>query len=381
MNKFCHHPWVGLDVSPQGEFKPCCKYRHTVADNLNDYWASDHLQQLREDFLAGRQPEGCGRCWQDESADLPSKRQLDWKYLFRETDPDHDHVVSLSLPFGNTCNLACRICSSHSSSRWATEAKKLSSYFPDIPIFEHQRFYRDDAFMKNMRDLATEGLRHIDFPGGEPFITGVDQQIGFLEHLVRSGRASEISLHYTTNGTTKPDPRFLELWNEFRAIDIQVSIDGIEQQFEYNRWPARWIEVLPNIIFYNREMPLLVPEMRLSISHSVSVFTIWHLPEFIDWAQRLELPAPYLGLVSRPEHYSITVLPEQAKKALDQRLVAPLLEPVRRAMWASDGTERLDILMRYVKILDTHRDQSFPDTYPELFKLLGEKCQTLYQLY
>lgn len=377
--KFCHHPWVGLDISPQGDFKPCCKYNRTIARDLKSYLASDELAELKAAFERGEQPEGCSRCWRDEEAGLPSKRELDWEYVFEKIEPDPDYIAVISMPFGNTCNLACRICGSHASSRWAQESRKLEAYFPEIPIYEHQRYYRDDGYMRHIKALL-QRVQHIEFPGGEPFLAGKEQHIDFLDHIINNG-AGDVSLHYITNGTQMPCAELLERWSQFRRVDLQISIDGIYGVFEYNRWPADWEQVYMNVKYFNDGLRSVLPNLQISISHSVSVFTVWHLQEFVEWCRREGLPDPYLGLVSRPEHYSITVLPEAAKQAITERSTDPMLKPVLDAMWAQDHTDRLDTLMRYVKILDRHRDQSFPDTFPELYQRMGEKCQTLYQLY
>ena len=378
-DSFCHHPWVGLDISPQGDFKPCCKYSHPIAHDLQGYLASSELEELKVAFERGERPAGCARCWRDEDAGVPSKRQLDWQYVFQEQEPDHDYLSVISLPFGNTCNLACRICSSYSSSRWGQESRKLSANFPEIPIYQHQRYYRDEHFMRHIKALLTK-IKHIEFPGGEPFLAGKEQHIDFLDHIIGHG-ASDVSLHYITNGTQMPCAELLERWSQFKRVDLQISIDGIYGVFEYNRWPANWEEVYMNVKYFNDGLRSVLPNLQISISHSVSVFTIWHLPEFIDWCRQEGLPDPYLGLVSRPEHYSITVLPPEAKQAITDRCQDTALLPILDAMWANDHSDRLDTLMRYVKILDKHRYQSFPDTFPELYQRMGEKCQTLYQLY
>ena len=64
----CHHPWVGLEIGPQGEFKPCCKYKDSIATNLKDYLASEELSELKSRLSANEKPNGCQRCWDDESA-------------------------------------------------------------------------------------------------------------------------------------------------------------------------------------------------------------------------------------------------------------------------------------------------------------------------
>jgi hypothetical protein len=96
----------------------------------------------------------------------------------------------------------------------------------------------------------------------------------------------------------------------------------------------------------------------------------------------MSLPEPYLGLVSYPQHYSITVFPEEAKRKIEKRLADhPKLQPIVRAMWAKDDSKLLDTTVKYVKILDKQREQNFQQTFPETYQLLGERCQTLYQLY
>lgn len=372
----CYHPWVGLDISPQGEFKPCCKYNKSIANSVDAYINSHELATIRKQFDAGETPEGCARCWQDEDAGLSSKRMLDNEYVFQNQVPNLNSIKVLSIPFGNVCNLACRICSSYSSSKWASESTKLKEYFPDIKIFEHNRFYKDPNFISKIKEL-TKDVIHVEIPGGEPFFADKDIHMDFLNHLRLHG-SEKISLHYITNGTIFPDNSIFEIWKHFKKVDIQLSIDGTESIFEYNRWPAKWSNVESNLKRYV-EYRNSNNNIQLSISHSVSVFTVYHLPDFLNWCETNDLPAPYLGLVSRPAHYNITILPEEAKTAITERFRnIELLNPVVNAMWAHN-IEELDNFVKYVKILDTQRNQNFADVFPELYQLLGEKCQTLYQ--
>lgn len=375
----CYHPWVGLDISPQGEFKPCCKYTVPIANNISDYQNSIELDKLKNDFLLGKQPAGCARCWRDEDAGLPSKRLLDNEYVFENLEPALDGIKVLSLPFGNTCNLACRICNSYSSSRWSAEETKLKQYFPDIIINQHNKFYKDPNFIKSIVDSFST-IKHVEFPGGEPFFADQDLHYDFLLELVKRN-PENISLHYITNGTKFPNESLMSIWKRFKKIDIQISIDGTRNQFEYNRWPAVWSDVLLNVGKYTA-LQGLNKNIQLSISHSVSIFTICYLPEFINWCVKNHLPDPYLGLVSRPDYYSITVLPKETKEHIENKFKSyKNLQPIVKAMWAKDDSKLLDTTIKYVKILDKQRSQNFAETFPELYQLLGEKCQTLYQLY
>lgn len=377
MTKMCYHPWVGLDISPQGNFKPCCKYKNTVANSLTDYQSSSELSQLKKDFLNGNQPNACGRCWQDEDAGLPSKRIIDNEYVFQNLKPSLDSLKVLSLPFGNLCNLACRICNSGASSKWTQEEQRIKSIFPTINIRQPSTFHRNDEFIDSIKMLTSDLIR-LEIPGGEPFYADKQLHKNFLEHFIHP---EKISLHYITNGTVWPDRELIELWKKFRHVDIQISLDGIEKKFEYSRWPSDWNSVSFHIGKY-LALKTDMPNVQLSISYTVSIFTLYDLPEFLDWCKIHDLPDPYLGLLTKPAHYDITVLPYAAKEEISRRFKThQQLTPILSAMWAQDNSKLLDITINYVKILDKQRNQSFAETFPELYNLLGERCQTLYQQY
>jgi hypothetical protein len=180
-----------------------------------------------------------------------------------------------------------------------------------------------------------------------------------------------------------PDGELLRLMLKFKKIDVQISIDGIEDEFEYNRWPASWQDLTMNLRRYFT-LYETYENFQISISHSVSVFTLYNIPYFLEWCRKAGLPEPYLGLVSRPKHYSITVFSTDAKKEIETWFRSkkdPVLERLIDAMWAHDDSNELDNLAKYLKIIDKQRNQSFPKVFPKTYQLLGKSCQTLYQLY
>ena len=368
MNEFfCTLPWVGLDISPQGEFKPCCKYKNTIAKELNEYLNSDDLKKLQEDFINGIKPAGCHRCWHDESIGIDSKRLIELKYTFQNKHPALDKLKIVSMPFGNTCNLACRTCNSSNSSKWGQETKKLQNEIPGIPIYTHKKFYKDHGFIDKIAELASDALL-FEFPGGEPFLTGVNEHLHFLESISNPN----MKLHYITNATIMPPPEFWKIWERFKNVDIQLSIDGIDKHFEYTRWPAVWSECLQNINQYQVEQKKY-NNIQLSISHTVSIFTVLYLPEFLNWCRAQGLPEPYFGLVTNPAHYSIAAIPEKAAQAIANlsQFQIPQLLPIKTGL-LEKRNDCFDEFVKYVTIIDQHRKQDFSATFPELYQLLKE---------
>lgn len=368
---FCQHPWVGLDITPQGEFRPCCKYSNMLADNLNDYLSSDELSDLKNKFLAGEKPAGCSRCWSDESAGLPSKRQLDQQYLFKDVPIDLTSFKVLSLAFGNSCNLACATCNSYSSSAWIREEKKAPGKFPTIKIHEHRRFYQDSEFINGIKQISTN-LIHVEFPGGEPFLAGIDEHLDFLDYLLDKNSAN-ISLHYMTNATIFPSIEFWSRWRNFKEVDIQLSIDGTREQYEYIRWPAKWNAVNDVINAYVNKQQT-VPNLKLSISHTVSIFNVYYLPEFFKWCLKNKLGKPYIGLVNDPVAYNIRSLPSVIKEKISEKISRFKFENVVSYMYEMDSSD--EFKWEYIELLDHQRSQTFEVTFPEFYQLLKETtCQ------
>lgn len=371
MEHLCHHPWVGLDVSPQGEFRPCCKYQSGIDTSLSGYLNNEALQQLKKEFLEGKRPIGCKRCWDDEDAGLPSKRQLDSEYIFHNKTPNWNSLKVLSLPFGNSCNLACRTCSSYASSGWISESKKLKKHLPDLMIYKHQKFYKDEKFIEQIKNISAD-VTHVEFPGGEPFLAGINEHLDFLDFLIQCN-PQDISLHYMTNSTIVPGENFWTRWSKFKNVDIQLSIDGTGQQFEYIRWPGTWQEVHENIKLFQLKK---TSNIQISISHTVSVFNVFYLPEFVKWCLQNKLGKPYLGVVADPTIYSIKVLPCKVKKTIGNKLNRFMFKEVVSYMNSENLEHELDHAIKNIKLLDQQRNQNFADIFPEFYQLLKDaKCQ------
>jgi MoaA/NifB/PqqE/SkfB family radical SAM enzyme len=363
---FCRLPWEGLDISPQGEFKPCCKYRGTVATGFTEYIASPELKQLRELFLEGKKPDKCVRCWNDEEAGIKSKRQIEFDNHLVEQPVNKDFKI-VSLSFGNTCNLACRSCSSYASSKWLTEAKKLHALGVETKQFPHTAFYKQQEFTENIKQISKHASL-IEIVGGEPFYTGLAEHKEFLRYLTENSPA-EKSLHYVTNVTAFPDDEFWDLWKNFKNVDIQLSIDGVGKQFEYLRWPAKWGNAYSNIKKYQQKKEKIT-NLQLSISHTVSSMNVYYLPEFLQWCKQEELPVPYCGKVHTPEYYDIATLPQHIKCAIfkkfgDNTELAPMVAAMQKneeSMFA-EFTLMLDTL-------DKMRNQSFDEVFPEYAQII-----------
>jgi MoaA/NifB/PqqE/SkfB family radical SAM enzyme len=367
---FCYSPWTNVDISPTGDITPCCKFQkqyynerfNIQTHSLGEYSDSKLVNDIKQEFQQGLWPRGCESCRIEESNGIESKRQLDytrWKHHYELYNFENLKFITTSIAFGNTCNLKCITCGAHSSSRWQQEYFEI--YGKDIP---HFKFYKKN-FVQDFISQAPD-IVHLDIPGGEPFLSGVKEQKSLLLHYVNSGQAKNITLHYTTNAQVFPDTEWWELWSHFKEIDIQLSIDGVGDRYEYIRYPANWLLLIDNVIKY-QQMKCI--NLRLSISHTVSAYNIYYLDEFFEWCHTMNLPRPWLGRIHTPQHMRPGVWSDSARQAIINRLKTsqhPGVLTWAKLMATVDESEFFDEFKTKLQAHDHYRNTNFKKVFPEL---------------
>ena len=375
MKNLCYYPGVGLCVEPQGDIKPCCWYSDKIATTLDEYFESDKLKELQDQFSQGSKPKGCAQCWEFEKVGKPSKRQIDWQFVLEETVPDLSKLKILSLSFGNSCNLACRSCGSDNSTTWIKESEKLQKSGIDIKIYDHKRFYQDKKFVQQIKDLCSDVV-HITFPGGEPFIAGIAEHLDLLDSLI-AGNADNIKLYYITNGTVFPKEEFWTKWKNFKHVNLLLSIDGVGNQFDYLRWPGKWNQVCDTISLYKNKAEEN-SNIKLEINHTVSVFNILYIKEFVIWCIKNNLGYPNFNILINPEEYNIQNLPDSIKQIIEKKLTnltkfKNIIEFMNEKSMDKNHHEQF---INITSILDRQRNQSIEETFPEFYQLLKDaECQ------
>jgi len=237
-NQFCRYLSNGysFQIGRNNEVgvNPCCLYRRKGI-----LLGTDLLKHRQEKFntITDWTAE-CDRCRVLEQAGQLSLRQsgIDW-IDDNETSQD---PVSIDIYLDNECNAACVICNENSSSLWIKEKKKLNNQ----PVkFYSDKTIIDQSIDKIVKTVSLDKVKYIKFFGGEPLFT--DTHLRFLEHVSNPG---QVTLHYTTNGSIYPNDETLAMWRNFKTVIFAASIDGIEQQFDYVRWPLPWHKVSDNLL-------------------------------------------------------------------------------------------------------------------------------------
>jgi MoaA/NifB/PqqE/SkfB family radical SAM enzyme len=395
-DKFCVLPWVSLETSPIGSVRPCCLAETELRDDAGDKFNlataefatiqnSKDMQNLRRQFLAGDQPETCRKCWREERSGRTSKRMHTLDRL-KHMLPDHawteeaKPLMFLDLKLGNICNLKCRICGSWSSSTFATEElanlgprenKKDSFHYTMLRQGAWPR--ENPVFWRELASIAGQ-IRYLEFTGGEPFM--IEEHFELLRSLVSAGLAPNIEIHYNTNGTQFPvDAQFV--WQSFKTVEIAFSIDDVGDRFEYQRSNAVWAEVVENISRF-RELRRHAPNIQLQVCSTVNVFNVAYLEELSHWIEAQQFDYVYWNMMHEAYYFSISTLPEQAKRVISQRLTLAQVnardrQEFDRIIDFMMGAPSLDgeILRMKIADLDRKRSQNLREVEPELANLIG----------
>ena len=394
---FCVLPWVSLEASPIGTVRPCCLADDEILDNEGNKFElstadfvniqnSNHMRQLREQFLAGQKPQTCRKCWNEERGGRTSKRMhtLDrLKHVLSEQTwtVDAKPLMFLDLKLGNICNLKCRICGSWSSSQFAAEEIAWAPREEQKQTYAYQMLRagawpRENTQFWSQIDSVINDIRYIEFTGGEPFM--IQEHFAMLRGIVDRGIAHQVEIHYNTNGTHFPE-QAVEIWKHFKTVEIAFSIDDLAARFEYQRSNAVWWEVEQNLGKF-RMLRSNYPNIQLQCCSTVNIFNVRYIDELARWITSQQFDFVYWNIMHDAWYFSIATLPESAKAQISEHLRSATVPPQYREEFDHivdfmNSGASTDGFMATMKIadLDRKRNQDFAAICPEMAQLIGYK--------
>jgi hypothetical protein len=390
MNKnFCIAPFACTRQNAYNRISPCAfgpvEIQVNATDDQQSRWTNPEIEKLRLKFLNGEKPNECKRCWDEEDAGIPSLRlrTLDtyptaYQDLI-ESEKWKNGPLEIVIKTSNVCNLACRSCAGWDSSYYwpegkfyqttyqTTEPTKISGERSNSNHFIQVRpkvYHPAQLWSDN--DLSN--VVKINFFGGEPLLD--KEHPAMLQRLVDTGRSKSVTLFYSTNCQQKASKKLLKLWSNFKRIEIFFSIDGVEEQFEYLRWPGDWKKTKKNIDWF-LALPNKYPEVDWYFqgSQCISIFNIasyWHTS---DWLKN-KLGNVYFNIVDHPKYLRMTVLPESAKKQIKDSIPDNYI----RQYLLNEPTDytALKQMIIWTKRQDQYRNQDFTKVFPETYKLIED---------
>jgi molybdenum cofactor biosynthesis enzyme MoaA len=414
---FCILPWTHLASWPDGTALLCCVAKGTSGINLNDVTVkeainSPHFKQARVAMLNGEQYHACQPCYDEEKSGITSHRLREndnWNHKIGEETIDKlvkntlkngkikNDLYYVDFRLGNTCNLSCIMCRPVDSSKWIKESKILSEELKTDAKWdwkgksyierEKYEWYKRPEFLESFYESCSN-MKMMIFAGGEPLLIAEHKLI--IKELVSRGYAKNIQVNYHTNGTIY-DSELMELWKNFKRVEIYFSIDGVERINRYLRYPSLHDLVMKNFKKYDDNAS---DNMYFQLLYTVQAFNIYYIPEFYEWmlSQNFKkinlIPQDLvdgdntiiLGSLHWPQYLSTKILPENIKRKVTEKLtkyVEDNKEKIKgqnvygslELMNSEDWSHLLSQTKEYIEKLDEMRDLNYKESFKELVEL------------
>lgn len=280
-NKFiCPIPWMSLCFGPKSTLRACCHQNGSMEKNSNDNLATQeiiqlkHNQDLRDQMQNGLVPSACLTCFDTEKAGGFSPRQ---EYLakFKFDQEAPIKVEYLDLTVDNNCNLECAMCSSYYS-------YKIDDFYAgklNIPrVGKWEINFSDENIMGLLPDL-----KMLTITGGEPFLS--KRALEIINYTAASSYAKNIQLRLFTNLTIIPK-NLEELLNKFKSVELLLSIDSVEENYEFIRYPGKWSLITGNL---QKLLSLNFNNTTIKIHSVISAFNWNHIDKLIRFYSTLKL--------------------------------------------------------------------------------------------
>ena len=352
----------------------CCADNNKLNLSPLEFRSSEHLKNIKKQFLAGEKPSNCSHCWISESEGLQSIRQ---HYI--EDNPQYSNLNSftietelpvehIELRTSNLCNYSCRMCNAKNSVEIKREIDRnpsLSTWFVNV----------DDSTMKaqNLQEVfdSIHTLNRLFLTGGEPLL--MKEYYYLMDYAISIGRNEKMELIVYTNVSVY-NPKFIEKLLKFDKVNLNLSIDGVGKTAEYQRKGTDWNTVYKNaIIFVN--LPV-----KTTIHSTITAYTLLDFSSLSDFYNEMlhinnniyfmahPISSPkalnFLNLNGDLRSKAIDEITKSIYKLNDKKFsqINTQLENILKAL-KTDTQQNYTEFVEFTKSLDISRNERFEDVF------------------
>lgn len=369
---FCPIPWTGLMYNFDGTVKNCIRsngYIGRIQDHpIQDILSGDVNLETQNQMLSDRPGRDCHTCYDLENGkkrfDIVSDRIF---YLRELKDVPFDTYESgnhdlrvVDVRWSNLCNFGCVYCSPKFSSRLAAELQVVL----DRPTDQQTQQFKNYIFER------AKDLRHVYLAGGEPLL--MKENLEFLELLKRVN--PDVNLRINTN-LSKTDTKIFETICAFKNVHWTISVESMEQQFEYIRFGGKWQDFQDNLN--------VVRQLDHKVSFNMLYFLLNHRSFFstVEYLQGLGfhnnsfiagalLTPLYLNIRHLPDHV-LNSLKESLEDRINQKPGYLLEDSLRNLLhYIQQPFEKnLKHSLDQLNIMDQRRNLDSSKIFPDLYSL------------
>lgn len=375
---FCVLPWTGFQLEPNGIVKNCIIAEDTIGNihqnSIENILQSKKNLEIKTQMLNKEFPSNCKGCYFQEENRAKSFESISSRlYYAKELGPhisnnllDDKNNFDLShvdLRWNNKCNQACVYCNSDYSSKWAQELNIKQK-------FEKKNVEKVKQYVfKNIKKL-----KNIYLAGGEPLLMNDNKE--FLELLLKQN--PDIHLRVNTNLSSTGTGVF-QLLCQFKNVHWTISVESIEEEYEYIRYHASWNGFLRNLKYIQTLNHRISFNMLHFILNYKSIFDCVDLLQKAGFHNNSFIIGPLYG----PLFLNIKHLPQKILNEVINILKTKInekpgfylqnsLENVLKYLTEPNFYANIELVHNRIKKMDERRNldsrKIFPKLYEEVLK-------------
>ena len=390
---YCVQLWNGAVIDTTGSGSICCEMSHILPNTdirrntLNDFQNHPDVIKIRNEMINGIEPSECNNCFSREKYGVYTLRN----YLNDNYDliyPDHNfkfpiHVENLEIRYGDLCQLQCIMCH-------PVRSKKIKSVFDFIKInntfiAKKQKnflFYNsnidttwveeDAVFEKILNEC--QHLKRVFINGGEPLLAKTHNT--FLKKLIEREYSKNILLIYSTNFLliTK---EHLELWKEFKNVNISLSLDDLYDRNRFIRYPSNWDSIVAQLNFIKdnyEKYPMIKFE---SIWRTINTLNFYYSIEFLEFFKN---NYPFLKIRMRAIQDPHFLNPKNIKRLIGEKLInycnnndfQYIVEDIKYLLIENEDNNLFLDSLSYFKTIGEKHNMDMTIIFKEYFNMLEE---------
>jgi molybdenum cofactor biosynthesis enzyme MoaA len=367
---YCSSPFNSLFIDIHGGVSSCCASTYSFGNHLNDedtdiknILHNSTAEELRKKISSGIVDSYCNNCVSEEKYFGNSQRT---HFDNIKINTKKFELRTLDLRWSNLCNFSCIYCDERFSSSWA---KKKGLGLAKENVTSQSSIF-------NLIEENVDTIEKIMLAGGEPLL---QMQNDKLLSIVKK----DTSITIITNlGIELEKSNIFKKLQDFDNILWAVSMENIEEQFEYVRQGGNWDRMVYNLNLIKNGNP----KHKMNFLSVMNILSLSQLHEFIRFSNDIEIPIMWQYIqgnddVLHPENFSESVksfLIEKIKKIPQQKNNIDYnqsnLNQISYKLQNNINTEFVDLKFRnYIKNQDSKYNETsknFSDLWPELDKII-----------
>jgi sulfatase maturation enzyme AslB (radical SAM superfamily) len=213
------------------------------------------------------------------------------------------------------------MCSTHSSYKRVQDLDIISKYQTDG---HETKLLRPTTLFESLNKWPElwEHVHTLQFTGGEPIIN--KEHYDLLESIPKKVKR-KIALRYASNLSYIKFKKYdlVEIWNEFKSVNIKISMDGVNDVYNYIRQDGDFKNVHDNMLALQNE-----PTISLAIGITVQAHNVFHMPEFYQFWKDSEINLRFItaNMLQTPRYLTPSLWPEEYREAIITKLKNNLIE-------------------------------------------------------